>query len=43
MPVIMFMTVVLPLPEGPTTATISPASIDRSMPRSAGYSSFPVR
>ena len=43
MPVIMFMIVVLPLPDGPTTATISPASMVKSTPRKAGYSSFPVR
>ena len=43
MPVIMFMIVDLPLPEGPTMATMSPSAIVRSMPRSAGYSSLPVR
>ena len=39
----MLMIVDLPLPEGPTIATISPAAIDRSTPRNAGYSSLPVR
>jgi hypothetical protein len=34
-PVIRFRIVVLPLPDGPTTATISPATIDRSTPRKA--------
>ena len=34
-PVIMFMIVVLPLPEGPTIATIWPSSMVRSTPRSA--------
>ena len=43
MPVIMFSSVDLPLPDGPTIATIWPSSIARSTPRSAGYSSFPVR
>ena len=35
MPVIMFMTVDLPLPDRPTIATMSPRSIVRSTPRSA--------
>jgi hypothetical protein len=43
MPVIMFMMVDLPLPDGPTTAIISPSWISRSTPRNAGYSSLPVR
>ena len=43
MPVIMFMIVDLPLPEGPTIATMSPSSIVRSTPRSAWNSTWPVR
>jgi hypothetical protein len=39
----MFMIVDLPLPDGPTIATMSPLSIIRSMPRSASYSTLPVR
>ena len=39
----MFMIVDLPLPEGPTIATMSPLSMVRSMPRSALYSTLPVR
>ena len=42
-PVIMLMIVDLPLPDGPTIATISPVAIDRSTPRNAGYSSLPLR
>jgi hypothetical protein len=38
-----FRVVDLPLPDGPTTETISPASTRRSMPRNAGYSRRPVR
>jgi hypothetical protein len=34
-PVIRFRIVDLPLPDGPTTATISPAAISRSIPRRA--------
>ncbi len=43
MPVIMLMIVDFPLPEGPTIATISPAAMDRSTPRNAGYSNLPLR
>jgi hypothetical protein len=43
MPVIMFMIVDLPLPEGPTIATMSPSSMVRSTPRSAWNSTWPVR
>ncbi len=42
-PVIRLRIVLFPLPDGPTTATISPRSMLRSMPRSAGYSMRPVR
>jgi hypothetical protein len=40
MPVIMFMIVDLPLPDGPTIATISPLSIARSTPRGARLEQF---
>jgi hypothetical protein len=43
MPVIMFMIVDLPLPDGPTIATMSPSAIVRSTPRRAAYSTRPVR
>src|SRR5579864_6655783 len=43
MPVIMLMIVDLPLPEGPTIATISASAIERFTPRNARYSSFPLR
>ena len=43
MPVTMFNTVDLPLPEGPTMDAISPCLIAKSMPRRAGWSMVPVR
>ena len=42
MPAIRFVTVDLPLPDGPTTATISPAAIVRSTPRRAGVVTAPL-
>src|SRR6185312_7168456 len=38
-----YLIVDFPLPDGPTIATISPAAIARSTPRSASYASLPLR
>jgi hypothetical protein len=43
MPAMRLTIVLLPLPDGPVIATISPAAIVRSTPRSARNSSRPVR
>ena len=43
MPAMRLMMVDLPLPDGPVTATISPAAMARSTPLSAGKPTFPLR
>ena len=43
MPAMRLMMVVLPLPDGPVIATISPAAMDRSTPLSARNATRPLR
>jgi hypothetical protein len=43
MPAMRLMMVVLPLPDGPVIATISPAAMARSTPRSARNPTRPLR